>query len=209
MTIFETRDALPTDRPLRASSKCRLQRLAGERPSSLGFFLEGGEGLGIAARWRASARIDAAVPVRAVLGMIFLLGALPAAAHGVETRILAQGAATVEFRFADGTPMAFAEALVTAPGAPDEPAAAGRTDRNGRFSFFPDRDGDWQVEVHDEGGHLARAVVTSAGGAIRVPRRAFPDWLVALSLVANVAAAGWFGRRRVRAASPAVPEARA
>ena len=133
---------------------------------------------------------------RTLLFTLLMLAAAPAAAHGVETRILADGAATVEFGFADGTPMAFAEALVTAPDGTGEPAATGRTDRHGRFSFFPDQPGAWQVEVHDEGGHVARAVVQATGTHIEVPRHAFPDWLVALSLVANVAAAGWLGRRR-------------
>jgi nickel transport protein len=140
--------------------------------------------------------------MRAALCTILLLAAMPAAAHGVETRIIGDGAATVEFKFADGTPLAFAEAVVTAPDGTGEPAATGRTDRSGRFSFFPDRAGAWRVEVHDEGGHVARAVVTSTGQHIEVPRHAFPDWLVALSLVANVGAAGWLGRRRSGAAKP-------
>ncbi len=145
--------------------------------------------------------------MRALLATILLLVSLPAAAHGVETRIIGEGAATVEFHFTDGTPLAFAEALVTAPDGGDEPAATGRTDRDGRFSFFPDRAGEWRVEVHDEGGHVARAVVVSTGQHVDVPRHAFPDWLVALSLVANVAAAGWLGRRRPKAPKPRVVEA--
>ena len=145
--------------------------------------------------------------MRALFCAALLLAALPAAAHGVETRIIGDGAATVEFRFTDGTPLAFAEALVTAPDGGDEPAGTGRTDRNGRFSFFPDRAGDWQVEVHDEGGHVARAMVTSTGQHVEVPRHAVPDWLVALSLVANVVAAGWLGWRRSAIAIPRVAEA--
>jgi hypothetical protein len=140
---------------------------------------------------------------RALLSAVLMLASMPAMAHGVETRILGEGAATVEFRFADGTPLAFAEALVSAPGDVAEPAATGRTDRNGRFSFFPDRAGEWRIEVHDEGGHVARAFVTSIGAQIEVPRHAFPDWLVALSLVANVAAAGWLGRHGTHAMKPA------
>jgi nickel transport protein len=30
---------------------------------------------------------------------------------------------------------------------------SGRTDRNGRFCFFPDAPGDWKVVVDDEMGH--------------------------------------------------------
>ncbi|MEI9983101.1 MAG: HupE/UreJ family protein [Aliidongia sp.] len=50
-----------------------------------------------------------------------LLAAMPAAAHGVETRIIGNGAATVEFKFADGMPLAFAEAVVMAPDGTGEP----------------------------------------------------------------------------------------
>ncbi len=136
-----------------------------------------------------------------------LLASGPALAHGVETRIIDTGAATVEFHFADGTPLAFAEATVSAPGG-GEAAATGRTDRDGRYSFFPDRAGTWQVEVHDEDGHVARALVTSNGSHIEAPRHAFPDWLVALSLVGNVVAAGWLGRRRAGAAPRSLAGAR-
>ncbi|MEI9983100.1 MAG: hypothetical protein WDN69_07730 [Aliidongia sp.] len=44
--------------------------------------------------------------------------------------------------------------------------------------------------------------MTSTGQHIEVPRHAFPDWLVALSLVANVGAAGWLGRRRSGVVKP-------
>jgi hypothetical protein len=130
------------------------------------------------------------------LAAILLLATAPALAHGVETRVLTQGAVTAEFRFTDGTVMADADALAFAPGKPDRPALTGRTDAEGRFSLFPDRDGDWAVEVHDAEGHVARTVISVAGGRVAATKHAFPDWLVAISLVANVVAAGLIGRRR-------------
>ena len=127
--------------------------------------------------------------------LLWLCGA-PAQAHGVETRTLASGAVAVEFRFVDGTPMAFADALAYAPGRPGEPAVTGHTDAQGRFALFPDQDGDWAVEVHDANDHVARALVHVTGGHVVPARRAFPDWLVAVSLVCNVLAASWIGHRR-------------
>jgi len=135
--------------------------------------------------------------------------AAPAMGHGVETRILATGAVAVEFRFIDGTPMAFAEAVAFAPGRTDEPAVSGHTDAKGRFGLFPDQDGDWPVEVHDADGHVARAIVHVADHHVPETRRAFPDWLVSVSLVFNVLAASWLGRRRRATALPAVAGAQA
>jgi hypothetical protein len=135
---------------------------------------------------------------RAALAASLLLSCLPAAAgaHGVQTRILPTGAVAVEFRYTDGTPMALVDAIAYAPGAPGEPASVGRTDAAGRFALFPDQDGDWSVQAHDQDGHIARAILHVAGHHVVPPRRAFPDWLVAISLVVNVIAAARLGRRR-------------
>ena len=124
-------------------------------------------------------------------------------AHGVETRTLTSGAVAVEFRFTDGTTMALADATAFAPGHPNEPSVTGRTDEHGRFSFFPDQDGDWTVEVHDGDAHVARAVVTVSNNKVVETRHAFPDWLVAVSLVFNVLAAALIGRRRAGGAAKA------
>jgi hypothetical protein len=128
------------------------------------------------------------------LSLILIAG--PAFAHGVETRTLTSGAVAVEFRFTDGTAMALADATAFAPGHPNEPSVTGRTDEHGRFSFFPDQDGDWTVEVRDGDAHVARAVVTVSNNKVVETRHAFPDWLVAVSLVFNVLAAALLGRRR-------------
>jgi hypothetical protein len=139
------------------------------------------------------------------LSLILLLTLIGggAFAHGVETRTLTTGAVAVEFRFTDGTTMALAEAMAFAPGHPNEPSVTGRTDDHGRFSFFPDQDGDWTVEVRDGDAHVARAVVTVSDHKVTETRHAFPDWLVAISLVFNVLAAALLGRRRAAGMSKA------
>jgi hypothetical protein len=150
----------------------------------------------------AGARNDGAETCWSRRGLVFLvvlcLGTPPALAHGVETRVLATGAVAVEFRFTDGSAMGFADAVAYAPGRPDEPAVAGRTDSQGRFALYPDQDGDWTVEAHDSSDHVARAIVHVAAHHVAERRRAFPDWLVAVSLVCNVLAAAWLGRGRGR-----------
>ena len=141
-------------------------------------------------------------PVLSAACLAMLLSGL-ATAHGIETRTLATGAVAVEFRYTDGTTMALADAAAFAPGRPNEPSATGKTDEHGRFSFFPDQDGDWTVEVHDGDTHTARAIVTVANHEIKESRHAFPDWLVAISLVFNVLAAALLGRRRAKAGAAA------
>ena len=134
-----------------------------------------------------------------LVALLLLSSVASAQAHGVKTRTLATGAVAVEFRFTDGTAMVNADAYAFAPSRSGEPAVTGRTDAQGRFSLFPDQDGDWVVEVHDSSDHVAHAVVSVVGHHIAETRRAFPDWLVAVSLVCNVLAAGWLGRRRTSA----------
>ena len=133
---------------------------------------------------------------RLILPLSVVLAAGTAFGHGIETRTLTSGAVAVEFRFTDGTTMALADAMVFAPGHPNEPSVTGRTDEHGRFSFFPDQDGDWTVEVRDGDAHVARAVVSVSDHKVAETRHGFPDWLVAVSLVFNVLAAALLGRRR-------------
>jgi hypothetical protein len=134
--------------------------------------------------------------LRLMMSLAASLTASTCFAHGVETRTLTSGAVAVEFRFTDGTTMALADAMAFAPNHPNEPSVTGRTDEHGRFSFFPDQDGDWTVEVRDGDAHVARAVVTVSDHKVAEVRHAFPDWLVAVSLVFNVLAAALLGRRR-------------
>lgn len=145
--------------------------------------------------WRpARLRLAAMLPA-------LLCASGPAASHGVETRTLAAGAVAVEFRFTDGTPLAFADAAAFAPGRPGA-AVTGHTDAAGRFAFYPDQDGDWNVLAHDANDHVARQIVHVAAHHVTESRRAFPDWLVAISLVCNVLAAARLGRRRASTLPP-------
>lgn len=99
---------------------------------------------------------------------LVLIGALaladmPALAHGVAwTRAEAQ-AVVLDFRYSDGEAMAFAEVVVQAPGHGPR-TQTGRTDRNGRFAFVPDMDGEWSVRADDGTGHVLTATPAIAGG---------------------------------------------
>ncbi|WP_428564918.1 MAG: carboxypeptidase regulatory-like domain-containing protein [Solidesulfovibrio sp. DCME] len=84
-----------------------------------------------------------------------------ACAHGVGSREMDPGAArAMEFLYADGEPMAFAQVQVTAPGGSVHQSA--RTDARGRFAFVPDGPGQWSVAASDGQGHRAVAAVAVA-----------------------------------------------
>jgi nickel transport protein len=62
------------------------------------------------------------------------------------------GGIFVSAMYDTGEAMDYARITISAPGA-NLKFQSGRTDRNGRFCFFPDVSGDWKVVVDDEMGH--------------------------------------------------------
>ena len=76
-----------------------------------------------------------------------------ALAHGTGARVLGTTATTVELYYVGGDPMAYAEAKVFSPEAPDVPFVNGRADKLGRIAFAANHDGVWRVEAHDAEGH--------------------------------------------------------
>ncbi len=72
-------------------------------------------------------------------------------AHGVMGEVR-RGGIVVTVKYTTGEPMSYAGVKISSPGA-KLPFQSGRTDRNGRFCFFPDKQGEWKVVVDDEMGH--------------------------------------------------------
>ena len=58
----------------------------------------------------------------------------------------------VEAEYDDGEPMSYASIEIF-DSEEKLPFQTGRTDRNGRFLFYPDKMGDWKVVVSDGMGH--------------------------------------------------------
>jgi nickel transport protein len=79
-------------------------------------------------------------------------------AHGVTSKI-DTGGIVVSALYDTGEVMDYARVTVLAPDA-NLKFQSGRTDRNGRFCFFPDVSGDWKVVVDDEMGHRLEVNVT-------------------------------------------------
>ena len=79
-------------------------------------------------------------------------------AHGVTSKI-DTGGMVVSAMYDTGEPMDYARVTISAPDT-NLKFQSGRTDRNGRFCFFPDVSGDWKVVVDDEMGHRLEVNVT-------------------------------------------------
>ncbi|MDR1909891.1 MAG: hypothetical protein LBQ35_08280 [Spirochaetaceae bacterium] len=131
-------------------------------------------------------------------------------AHGVESqdRSGEAGASvkTVYFGYSTGEPMMFARVKLYAPSRPEADVLQGVTSRGGFFSFLPDEEGPWRLEVEDgmghKGGITVSALSAGAGGEAErgeAPRSA-PLPLRAglgLSLIVNIFAVWHFaGKRR-------------
>jgi nickel transport protein len=150
-------------------------------------------------------------PLRVMPALAVLLAFLAPAVghgHGAGYQIVTDGTAvSLVFHYAGGQPMAYAAVRVFGPGDAEVEFQNGRTDRQGGFSFRPDRAGDWRIEVQDGRGHAVQATVSSAApdsmnSASVSPPPELRNWrnaALGLSLIGNVFLALWIGRRRLAA----------
>lgn len=87
-----------------------------------------------------------------LLIFLFLPGQY-ATAHGVTHSLSTEKAVLLQAGYSDGSPMSFAEVVVFSPSDSEVEHQNGRTDKNGRFAFLPDVQGEWRVSVSDGMGH--------------------------------------------------------
>ena len=90
--------------------------------------------------------------------VVFFLFPFLIHAHGVKGKV-DSGGIVVSAEYDDGKPMSYARVKILPPAA-KLTFQSGRTDRNGRFCFFPDIPGNWKVAVDDEMGHRLEVPVT-------------------------------------------------
>lgn len=96
--------------------------------------------------------------------LFVLLVPSTAAAHAIDHRVESGAARIVTVSTPDGRPFAFEQYEVHGPD-DRSPFQIGRTDRDGRVAFVPDRDGEWTVKVWSDDGHGVTATVAVTGGA--------------------------------------------
>ncbi len=89
---------------------------------------------------------------------VFFLLSFQIHAHGVKGKVESGGIVVIA-EYDTGDPMSYARVKISAPGA-KLIFQSGRTDRNGRFCFFPDTKGEWKVAVDDEIGHRLEVPVS-------------------------------------------------
>lgn len=100
--------------------------------------------------------------ITTVLAVFFTAGNL--LAHGVSSSIKVEDSLPLcTFHYADGTALSYAEVKIWSPGNDEVEFQNGRTDKNGRFSFIPDRDGIWRITADDGLGHAVSAVYEVTG----------------------------------------------
>jgi len=94
---------------------------------------------------------------RYLLLLILALISSPLYAHGVKGTI-SRGGICITACYDTDEAMSYAKVTIRPPGKGLD-FQTGRTDRNGRFCFFPEGDGDWEVIVDDGMGHRLKLAV--------------------------------------------------
>lgn len=99
---------------------------------------------------------------RLIIWILVMTGlmAVPAniMAHGTDYRVTEESSVVAaEFFYSDQSPMRYAEVLIFSPENDEVEFQNGRTDRNGRFAFCPQKPGKWHVKVNDGMGHAISA----------------------------------------------------
>ncbi len=92
---------------------------------------------------------------------VFILNIpVPVAAHGTDYRLVEDARVVVaEFFYSDKEPMRYSDVLIFSPDNREVEYQNGRTDKEGRFAFCPDRSGEWQLTVNDGMGHAVNTTV--------------------------------------------------
>lgn len=122
------------------------------------------------------------------------------AAHDLQVTWQRSGSAViVENRYAGTEAAPYAAVEVFSPADAKQEFQNGRTDALGRFSFVPDRDGEWRYVVDDELGHRVEAKIPVGDASFQSSGVRSP-WLTLLAGLAVIAGAtgvlyGWKARR--------------
>ncbi len=87
------------------------------------------------------------------LFLLFFTPCEKARAHGVTHSFSTEKALLLQTAYSDGSPMSFAKVVVFSPSDSKVEHQNGRTDKNGRFAFLPDEQGEWRITVNDGMGH--------------------------------------------------------
>ncbi len=85
--------------------------------------------------------------------IVFLLIFSFSTAHEVITQVKKDTAVVIEVKYPDGMPFSYESYEIYPPDNSKIPFAKGKTDRNGRIIFLPDKKGVWIVRAFSSDGH--------------------------------------------------------
>ena len=125
------------------------------------------------------------------LSLLFFSGLAnnTAFAHGVKYTIDRTESMVIRVEYDDGEPMGYAEVKIFSPDDQKVEYQNGRTDKMGRFAFFPSKGGEWKITISDGMGHGVTAKVSPDIKAdVNMPTQivGFKKWqkvIMALSVV--------------------------
>jgi nickel transport protein len=78
---------------------------------------------------------------------------LPAFSHGIDYSFSSGESIIIKVSFGENEPMSYAAVKIFSPENNKIEHQNGRTDKNGLFSFVPNKTGEWTVMVTDDTGH--------------------------------------------------------
>lgn len=94
------------------------------------------------------------------------LGAI-ALAHNSQLQVNSLAAVEITATYAPDQPMDQAQVTIYRPTEPEQVWQTGQTDKEGKYRFIPDQDGDWEVKVRQAGhGVVAHVPVTLDSTAV-------------------------------------------
>ncbi|MBN2372301.1 hypothetical protein JXL19_00745 [bacterium] len=135
--------------------------------------------------------------------VIFGAGNHPVFAHGVHYKVDKAEAMIIKVEYDGGEPMGYAEVKIFSPDDQKVEYQNGRTDREGRFSFLPEKGGAWKVVVSDGMGHGVTAEVSAdhrPDAGKMVQSAGFNTWqkvIIALSVIWGLIGFAFFFQARI------------
>lgn len=116
----------------------------------------------------------------------FLFLVSSAWAHGLKGEI-GRGGIVITAQYENNEPISYAKVEIFAPNSKIR-FQSGRTDKNGRFSFVPDRKGKWQVIIDDEDGHKLTIFVSVNNVLNSEVKRETADLLIFTKVILGILA---------------------
>ncbi len=96
--------------------------------------------------------------------LILFLFSISSFSHDIEHLIKKHNdVIEIDFYFSDGTKFSYQSYEIYSSEDKKIPYQVGRTDKNGRVLFFPEKGGEWEVKVFSDDGHGKNVILNFEG----------------------------------------------